>query len=213
MMYLVLFFVGTILVSLSPFLIKRLTKNKVFYKPVRIFVPIITVILFLMVASSLFMSEFNWYWRGYKTTVFLFIALNIFWIWNYVITTFNLKLYQIFVEIILFIVLVISTTICVYNLIDYNRDKLYSDKNYRIENLDGFMITADRLPHLIIKKGLFEKRKDLYYQNKNIGFHMSEVESCEVIEQENSYSVIFIMKDDLELKTSTINQETIEFNN
>ena len=39
------------------------------------------------------------------------------------------------------------------------------------------------------------------------------MESCEIIKQENGYSVIFIMKDGSELKTSTFYPEKIEYNN
>ncbi len=209
-MYLVLFFVGTILVSLSPFLIRMLTKKKVFYKPVRIFVPIITVILFLMVASSLFMNEYNWYWRGYKTTVYLFIGLTFFWIWNYVITSFQNKFYQIFIEVILFLALVISTTICVYNLIDYGNNRIYEDKLYRLETFNGIISRGDILPDLYIKKGLFEKKMILYPKVEYFGLHKSEVETCKIVEQENGYSVTFVLEDGSELKTSTMFNDTIK---
>ena len=53
----------------------------------------------------------------------------------------------------------------------------------------------------------------LFYVNKGFGFHKSEMESCEIIKQENGYSVIFIMKDGSELKTSTFYPEKIEYNN
>jgi hypothetical protein len=159
------------------------------------------------------MSDFDWSWSGYKSDIFLLIGLNIAFICSYVLSDFKHKSNQVFIEIILFSVILVSSIISVYNLVDFEKNNVYSSKKYRIENESGFLMTANRLPYLYIKKGLFEKKMNLFYVNKGFGFHKSEMESCEIIKQENGYSVIFIMKDGSELKTSTFYPENIEYNN
>ena len=213
MVYVLLFFIGIIVVGLSPFLIKRLTKKLTYSKSTRIVFSLTTIILFLIVASSLIMSDFDWSWSGYKSDIFLLIGLNIAFICSYVLSDFKHKSNQVFIEIILFSVILVSSIISVYNLVDFERNNVYSSKKYRIENESGFLMTANRLPYLYIKEGLFEKKMNLFYVNKGFGFHKSEMESCEIIKQENGYSVIFIMKDGSELKTSTFYPEKIEYNN
>ena len=152
------------------------------------------------------MSYFNYHYRGYKTRTIILIITCSTLIISYLITNYENKRNKVFVDFLLFVSVFITCFLSFINLQGFSDNVWYEDSKYRIENFQYFMTSAEHLPDLYIKEGIFEKRVVLDYgENYHYDYkhhvNINNISTYSISEIKNSVIVIFQFEDGFEIIT------------
>ncbi len=203
----ILFGVVLLILSLIPLGIKRLlgirkTKTSWFYYLVNS----TAILLFLALIFEFILNLDNQHLIGYKTRNVIFIGFTFSFIIHYWMTNYSIKLYKIFVELLLTSAVFITLVVSSINLSNYNQFLLYQDNTYRIEKNWELTGINSSLPKLYRKEGIIENRYQLEY-NKGFRydyFHELEKEEIEeylISETDSAIRVKFLFQDGYSVKT------------
>jgi hypothetical protein len=131
------------------------------------------IFLFLIFISTILLSSYHLYWRGYRSSSFIFIGFSlatIIFYWSHPIDkvpgflTFGSAILSFLLSgLALFLVLEI--------IYDYDKQLIYNDRKYRLEHTNRGFMSIEVLPKLFVKKGLVEKMYvlDSTYDDFNYG--------------------------------------------
>ena len=165
-----------------------------------------TIIFSIILIITIIMSNYNIYWRGYKSTTYLLITTNIVGIIYYITDKKILRKSsnKILLSLFLFLGIAISTLICLESFNNYKSKKYYNNKKYRIENTFNGIISMYRLPNLFVKNGIIEKRYNLKYtENEGEVFFKEDINDIKITTTDEGYKVVFILKKGIILTTRT----------
>ena len=198
-----------VVVSVLPFIIKRIVEtNNVRNSIVRIVINILTILGSLLLLSSLFMSNFNTYLVGYKTTTFILIATALLFAFNYILTEYKNKIVQRIIEFLLFIFIFVSSSIVIISLAGYSSNNFYSTSKYRLEAFHFIKGSRFNLPDLYVKDGILEKRYSLNFKDENQDFgnyyfNKESITNYKITQMDSQITVVFQFDDGYEVVTET----------
>jgi hypothetical protein len=118
----------------------------------------IQLCLLLLSVSAFILSEYNIYWRGYRSTSIIIITTAITGLlcfWLYKGKSFVPFAFVVFVETFIAAILVFDMDG------SYTESRYYDNNKFRLENTDRFIMGHPCLPDLFVKEGLFEKKYKL----------------------------------------------------
>ena len=192
------------------FLLVKATLNSFAFKATKQMQSVTAALLIFSIGlyiSSIILSEKNIYFRGYRSTTFIFLFMNamgfIFCL------VYSPKAYTAKNLMFLFYLIIIPCSIIssylVFELSDYNRNLIYDNGNYRLENAKRFISPAS-LPNLYIKNGIFEKKFTIPIDSYIEDLNKPDIDSV-LLSEKGSDSLIIAFyhkKDKIELKNPLI---------
>ncbi len=169
MLLLILFIIPALVLAMkffAPKLSFSLTVTKVFFW--------IFIMTFLFFISTQVLSKYNLFWRGYRSSSFIYLSWclsSIFLYWVYSARNYHGIFNMLFGTLVF--VLSFSGTFITFEIIDdYNKKLFYKDNKYRLEEDPGTLMYIPKLPKLFVKKGFFESRYliDTIYDNPDFTY-------------------------------------------
>ncbi len=197
MLLILLLFLPSVLLLLTMYSLRK--KKPLSKKWVLFF--LIGYLFFTLVYFLLhFLSDYNYYLRGYRSTSIIFLTMNLFGI-IYSLTDRSLVLNKFFKMIVVLYTLItvtVGSCLAMDMIARYRNDFCYSDKKYRLEWEFGGIKSRPSPPVLYVKYGIIE-RKYRYRQTEEwINFTKREVNSCEIKDANR-----FFVRVDYSLNTDT----------
>ena len=172
-----------------------------------------TLILYI---STFILEKYNLYWRGYRSTSFIFIFFAIFSIISYWTLPVKNLLITIPSAFLIFFLTALSTLIIFEVVGDYQNQLFYDSSKYRLEDANRGFMAPYQLPKLFVKNGLFEKRYTIDGSSDNpsklssakVRISKDKIIKIEVKEySKDKVSILFYHSED----TNSIKKNPLEF--
>jgi hypothetical protein len=180
-----------LLIALLLVFARYLFVNRGIYLPDTVFriLLVIHCCFLAMTISTFVLSNYNLYWRGYRSTSIIIILTaftGLLCIWLSKRKPYLIFVFFVLIEIMLSVILVFFTAD------SYTKDLYYNDAKYRLENTQQIMMAHPSLPDLFVKKGLFEKKYILNSKLEPFILDISQIKKATINElTEHSISITF----------------------
>ena len=182
------------IVIVFAFVLIRAALNAYNFNPSRksiLIVGIIWVLSMALFASTIILAEKNIYYRGYRSSSFIFLFMGLCgFVFCLFVKRNELKIIS---SIIAFIQLFLSGILLLEMIVDYKSQLYYDDKKYRIEDVSRGIMRAGAHLNLFVKEDIIEHQYEIFDNYPNgINLKKSETDSIKIIELRNdSLEIIF----------------------